>query len=87
MTRSNQSPNRTIRVMKIRFNTTIPTTYGAFHRGQVIDVAEPTPQMLAFLEELPDGTRRAEVVRDEDDSELATVSAPERAVKRRKRGA
>jgi hypothetical protein len=76
--------------MQIRFLTTIPTEHGAFHCGQVIDVAEPTPQMLAWLEVLPDGTRRAEVVREAavEDVELATVAMPERAVvKRGKRSA
>lgn len=70
--------------MKIRFLTTIAAERFAFHRGQVIDVAEPTPEMLAWLEPLADGSRRAEVVREEadEDDELATVAAPERAVRR-----
>lgn len=51
--------------MKIRFLTTIPTEYGAFHSGQVIDIDRPTPEMVAWLEPGPDGTRRAEVVRED----------------------
>jgi hypothetical protein len=51
--------------MKIRFLTTIPTERGAFHYGQVIDVAEPTPEMLAWITPCPDGTRRADVVRED----------------------
>lgn len=68
--------------MKIRFLTTIPGAHHTFHMGQVIDVAKPTADMLAWLRPLPDGTVRAEVVREEERNELATVSAPERAVKR-----
>lgn len=51
--------------MKIRFLTTIPTPFGAFQYGQVIDVAHPTPEMLAWIRPGPDGTRRAEVVRED----------------------
>ena len=51
--------------MKIRFLTTIPTQFGAFQYGQVIDVSEPTPEMLAWLRPGPDGTRRAEVIRED----------------------
>ncbi len=69
--------------MKIRFLTTIPYGHGAFYMGQVIDVQEPTPDMLAWLEPTTDGTRRAELVRDDDAPELATVSVAERAVVRR----
>jgi hypothetical protein len=68
--------------VKIRFLMTIPTEYSAFHRGQVIDVPKPTPEMLAWLKPLPDGSQRAEIVRD-DEPELATVTVkPERAAKR-----
>lgn len=69
--------------MKIRFLRTIATARGGFRVGQVIEVAEPTPDMLAWLTPLPDGTRRAEVVR-EDDADLLTATAPvapERAVR------
>jgi len=51
--------------MKIRFLTTIPSGFGAFQYGQVIDVDEPTPDMLAWLTPGQDGTRRAEVVRED----------------------
>jgi hypothetical protein len=69
--------------VKIRFLTTIPTEYSAFHRGQVIDVEHPTAEMLAWIQPLADGSRRAEVVRDEDDLDVATaVPVFEHAVKR-----
>jgi hypothetical protein len=69
--------------VKIRFLTTIPVGAFAFHYGQVIEVDDPTPDMLAWLEPLPDGTRRAEVVREDDVDDVATVTAPEVAVTRR----
>ncbi len=51
--------------MKIRFLTTIPTQFSAFRSGQVIDIDQPTPEMVEWLKPGPDGTRRAEVVRDD----------------------
>lgn len=62
--------------MRIRFLTTIPTDFGAFQYGQVIDVAEPTPDMLAWLRPGPDGMARAEVVREDRSvtSEVAVVA-------------
>jgi hypothetical protein len=70
--------------MKIRFLTTIPTAFGAFQYGQVIDVAEPTPDMLAWLQPGPDGTRRAEVVR-EDRSVTSEVAVTASGARRRGR--
>jgi hypothetical protein len=53
--------------MRIRFlQTTASARPGyPFVAGQVIDVAEPTEEMLVWLEVQPDGTRRAEVVANE----------------------
>jgi hypothetical protein len=59
--------------MTIRFLTTIASAQTTFRGGQVIHVACPTPEMLAWLQPLPDGTVRAEVVRDEGDAELAVM--------------
>lgn len=54
-----------------------------FLPGQVIVVTNPTPDMLAALRPLPDGSRLAEVVADEE-PEFAAVVDPERAVSRRR---
>lgn len=51
--------------MKIRFLMTIPTEFGSFHSGQVIDIDKPTPEMQAWLKPTADGIRRAEVVRED----------------------
>jgi hypothetical protein len=52
-----------------------------FRAGQVIDVAEPTPAMLRWLEPGPDGERQAEVVKEEPRDEMAVAAVgPERAV-------
>jgi hypothetical protein len=67
--------------MKIRFlRTTASASPGyPFQAGQVIDVADPTPQMLAWLERQADGSQIAEVVR-ESDGERAVIETGERAV-------
>lgn len=67
--------------MKIRF---LVTTASAspdfpFRAGQIIDVPHPTPEMLAWLKPLPDGTKRAEVF-DAEPIEAAVTPEPERAV-------
>jgi hypothetical protein len=73
--------------VKIRFNCTIPTQYGAFRMGQVIDVEKPTLEMQAWLQPLPDGTRRAEVVRDDDSEAAVAPVSSDRAVVRHRRTA
>lgn len=62
--------------MKIRFLTTIPTQFGCFHSGQVIDIDQPTAEMKAWMKPGPDGTRRAEPVREDRSatSEQAVVA-------------
>lgn len=69
--------------MKIRLLTSMAGAY-TFAAGQVIDVPNPTRDMLAWLRPLPDGSVRAEVVLDEP--EEAMVGAGEHAVVRRRRG-
>lgn len=71
--------------MKIRFNRTIPTAYGAFHFGQVIDIDKPTPDMEKWLTvPLGDGTYRAEIVRDEEPEAAVVAGSKEQAVSRRR---
>lgn len=67
--------------MTIRFLQLTPSSNPdfPFQPGQIIRV-EPNETWLALL----DGVR-AELVREDDDVELATVAAPERAVTRRPR--
>lgn len=70
--------------MKIRFLTTIPTAFGAFHSGQVIDIDRPTPEMVEWMKPGPDGTRRAEAVR-EDRSVSSEQAVMARGARRRGR--
>lgn len=64
--------------MKLRFLDTVPSSNPdyPFTLGQVIEVSRLTPEMRGWVK-----AGRAELVSEEP--ELATVSAPERAVLKR----
>jgi len=50
-----------------------------FLRGQVIEVTKLTPEMRAWLKVRPDGTARAEVVKDEGPDAAALPPAQTRS--------
>jgi hypothetical protein len=67
--------------VKIRFLVTTASSRPEypFRAGQVINVPQPTPEMLAWLTPESDGTVRAEVV-PEEAPEAAVLPEPERAI-------
>lgn len=65
--------------MRIRFNTSVFGEKVWFRAGQILTVPRLPPDLAVWLKVLPDGSRRAEIL-PEDEPECATVAAgPERA--------
>jgi hypothetical protein len=73
--------------MKIRFRCLTDSDAPGFPflAGQTIEVAALTPTMKRWLQPNAAGVVHAELVREDDETELATVGVAERAVVRTKR--
>lgn len=66
--------------MRLKFRDTAPSATPGFPflAGQIVDVAELSPEMQAAIEE-----GKAELLQDDEPEEAVTVPAPERAVTRK----